>query len=232
MLANYPKTIFSPVAQNGDKNEIPQSAAQDKGELSYDSGFPYITQIPIEAGGVAPDRKDFNGILNEISQHLFFLQNGGRYQWQDSLDYETSAVVLGSNGILYKALQNSGISFGGAKDPTDNLNFEFWQRYEKLDPTGELKQAAQRSSNGGWTLLVEPNNPLYLYLYSPDNINAKAYILTKSGGMYVEKTPILLGVDELIGTRASSFITLIPKEEVLILEVFEISENTTIYAYQ
>lgn len=137
MLANYPKTILSPVAQNGDKNEIPQSAAQDKGKLSYDSGFPYITQVPIEAGGVAPDRKDFNGILNEISQHLFFLQNGGRYQWQDSLDYEISAVVLGSNGILYKALQNSGISFGGAKDPTNSENVQFWEKIQSVKEHNE-----------------------------------------------------------------------------------------------
>lgn len=137
MLANYPKTILSPVAQNGDKNEIPQSAAQDKGELSYDSGFPYITQVPIEAGGVAPDRKDFNGILNEISQHLFFLQNGGRYQWQDSLDYEIGAVVLGSNGILYKALQNSGVSFSGAKDPTNSENVQFWKKIQSVKEHNE-----------------------------------------------------------------------------------------------
>ena len=132
MLANYPKMFFSPIAENGDKNEIPQTAAQDKGGLSYSSGFPYITQVPIEAGGVAPDRKDFNGIFNEISQHLFFLQNGGRYQWQDTLDYETGAVVLGSNGILYKALQNSGVNFGGAKDPTIPKNVQFWEKIQSV----------------------------------------------------------------------------------------------------
>lgn len=137
MLANYPKTIFLPIAENGDKNEIPQTTAQDKGKLSYNSGFPYVTQVPIEAGGVAPDRKDFNGILNEISQHLFFLQNGGRYQWQDTLDYETGAVVLGSNGILYKTLQNSGVSFSGAKDPTNSENVQFWEKIQSVKEHNE-----------------------------------------------------------------------------------------------
>ena len=94
-----------------------------------------------------------------------------------------------------------------------------------------LQQISARSTLGGWTILCEPNKPLYLSLASQD-ANASASFLVKKNGDTAEKTPILLGVDELIGTRASSFITLIPKEEVLILEVFEISENTTIYAYQ
>ncbi len=230
MLPVYPKKIKMPMAENGNKNNIPDTT-EEAGLFSYNEGFPPITQVPVKAGGKAPQRTDFNGVLNELSQHIFFMQNGGRYAWQADLDYAAESVVLGSNGVQYRALQNSGVNLGGAKDPTDPLNAAYWTRYEKLDPTGMLQQISARSTLGGWTILCEPNKPLYLSLASQD-ANASASFLVKKNGDTAEKTPILLGVDELIGTRASSFITLIPKEEVLILEVFEISENTTIYAYQ
>lgn len=131
MLPIYPKIIPMPVAENGNKNDIPQTTSA-LGFLSYNEGFQQINQIPVKAGGIAPKRNDFNGILNELSQHIFFLQNGGRYSWQDTLDYAAGAVELGSNGVLYKALQNSGPHFGGAKDPVDPKNSEYW-KLEDID---------------------------------------------------------------------------------------------------
>lgn len=230
MLPKYPKIMTMPIAENGNKNNIPEMA-EESGLLSYNEGFPPITQVPVKAGGKAPKRADINGILNEMSQHLFFLQNGGRYAWQENLDYAAGAVVLGLNGVQYKALQNSGVNFGGAKDPTVPLNTAYWMRYEKLDPAGMLQQIAARSTLGGWTILCEPNKPVYLYLASQD-VNACASFLVKKNGNTAEKTPVLMGMDTITGVQTSNIITILPNEEVLILELFEISENATIKAYQ
>lgn len=98
--------------------------------------------------------------------------------------------------------------------------------------SAQLTLIGSRSTAGGWTLLVTPDNPLFLYLHSPSNINARAYFMPKAGAVQEELTPVLLGVDELTGVKSSGVVTLIPKEEILILEVFEISTATTVYAYQ
>lgn len=98
--------------------------------------------------------------------------------------------------------------------------------------SARLKLIGSRSTAGGWTLLVTPDNPLFLYLHSPSNINARAYFMPKAGAVQEERTPVLLGVDGLTGVKSSGVVTIIPKNDVLILEVFEISTATTIYAYQ
>ena len=98
--------------------------------------------------------------------------------------------------------------------------------------SAQLTLIGSRSTAGGWTLLVTPDNPLFLYLHSPSNINARAYFMPKAGAVQEELTPVLLGVDELTGVKSSGVVTIIPKNDVLILEVFEISTATTIYAYQ
>lgn len=95
----------------------------------------------------------------------------------------------------------------------------------------ELQQISARSTLGGWTILCEPNKPLYLSLASQD-ANASASFLMKKNGGTTEKTPILLGYDNITGVQTSNIITVIPNEEIVILELFEISENATIYAYQ
>lgn len=102
---------------------------------------------------------------------------------------------------------------------------------QKIDLLSRLKQIAKRSTTGGWTLLVETNKPVCLYLTSND-ANAGAYFLVKKNGGTAEKTPILLGYDNITGVQTSNIITIIPNEEIVILELFEISENATIYAYQ
>lgn len=102
---------------------------------------------------------------------------------------------------------------------------------QKLALDSELKRIASRSSIGGWTLLTKPNKPLFLYLAS-ENENASASFLVKKNGETAEKTPVLMGMDTITGVQTSNLITLGPEDEIIILEVFEISENSTIYCYQ
>lgn len=104
---------------------------------------------------------------------------------------------------------------------------------ELLKKLPQLKQIAKRSTLGGWTVLCEPNKPVYLYLTSND-ANASASFIVKyiKTGVAIEKTPILLGYDTITGVRTSNLITILPQDKIIILEVFEFSENATILAYQ
>lgn len=60
---------------NAVKNEIP-NASTGSYLASMEDGFPVITMQPVSAGGTPPDGKDFNGILNKVTQFYFQFQNG------------------------------------------------------------------------------------------------------------------------------------------------------------
>lgn len=115
--------LAAPFASSGDKNTIP-AASQAGGVASLADGFPAITEQPIAAGGLPPQRKDFNGILHLLSQFAFYQQSGGLFEWADTLDYTTPAMVVGSDGRIYLALQDSGPGHSGEQDPLTSP--EYW----------------------------------------------------------------------------------------------------------
>ncbi len=126
-LPKYPKFLPSAIAQSGDRADIPLLASS--GELSYNSGFPSITQTPLAAGGIPPRRVDFNGIFHELSQHTFYQQSGGMYAWSEEFDYPLNALVYGSDNKIYKCIQANGISYEeGVKDPT--IHTSYWKNFE------------------------------------------------------------------------------------------------------
>ena len=77
MTAN-PTLLSMPLAQNGQKNVIPETqATPGNGLFSQSTGFPAETSLPLGAGGVAPSREDFNGMANLLGGVAFYAQKGG-----------------------------------------------------------------------------------------------------------------------------------------------------------
>lgn len=72
-----PSAIAGPFASSEAalKNQIP-NAPTGTYNASMAEGFPAITMQPLNLGGTPPDGRDFNGILNLISQFYFQFQNG------------------------------------------------------------------------------------------------------------------------------------------------------------
>lgn len=129
-IPNIPPVLPMPIANSGDVNDIPVTTPTGTGQLSFQAGFPFITQVPLLAGGIAPSRPDFNAVMKLLSQHAFFQQSGGVYPWMGAdgdfagLNYLTGWHVLGSNGHEYIAklpsgpdVPDSGGGFVGPKDP-------------------------------------------------------------------------------------------------------------------
>lgn len=79
-----PQILSGAFAYNGEKNTIPE---EPTGSFlaSIQEGFPPITMMPKKNGGQPPEGKDFNGILNLVSQFYFFTQNGGTYTFNQSV---------------------------------------------------------------------------------------------------------------------------------------------------
>ena len=66
---------------NADCNDIPDVADADSGLASWSALFPQLTALPLSAGGRAPKREDFNGLLRAFGQRFRVTAACERY-WQ------------------------------------------------------------------------------------------------------------------------------------------------------
>lgn len=85
-----PQVIQQPFAAQGDKNTIP-NAATGTNKASLQEGFPPITGMPVNKGGIPPERADFNGAMNLNSQFYFAFQNG----WWPTFSKQVSDAIGG-----------------------------------------------------------------------------------------------------------------------------------------
>lgn len=95
-----PQVITGPFASSESalKNTIPNTATGTY-NASMEEGFPAITMQPLELGGTPPDGKDFNGILNLVSQFYFQFQNG--YQATFNADVSTAIGGYPQGAVLW-----------------------------------------------------------------------------------------------------------------------------------
>ena len=132
IVPTRPPILPGPFAYNGDKNTIPDTGA-DAGAASWSSGFPPITQLPLTAGGIPPQRNDFNGVLNAYGVLLSFIQTGALFEWSDELTYPFPCFVVGSDNVIYIWVKASGVDTeAGAKDPTLKANRAYWISLESF----------------------------------------------------------------------------------------------------
>lgn len=124
MIPEKPQIITTPICYNGDKRAIPESTPLGSNQLSFESGFPVLTSTPLNAGGLPPDRLDFNAALNLLSTFIYYMQSGNQFVWDALLDYNKGATVLGSDGALYFCIQaNGATSPNTVQNPTNSTGY-------------------------------------------------------------------------------------------------------------
>ena len=142
------------ICNSGDANTIPQTTPAGTGKASFKDGFPQITQVPLGAGGVAPDRKDFNGLFKLLADWLFYIQNGGIPAYNSSYDYVEGRIVLHTDNKIYFCIQANGVL--NPKAPTDSA---YWTKIPTLSDfdeigfkTGDIKIQTTATISSGWLL--------------------------------------------------------------------------------
>lgn len=87
------------------------------GRASFPDGFPPLCFVPVSSGGVPPFGADFNGILNQLSAGLEWLQIGMLPVWDPTYNtqiggYPQDAVVASPNytGLLWISLVDNNTS--------------------------------------------------------------------------------------------------------------------------
>ena len=131
-VVNQPPILASSFAVNGDKNTIPATNSGTEGLASLSLGFPSITSQPVSQGGIPPQREDFNGIFNLITNFLMFLQNGSVFAYSSTLDYQPPAIVYGNNA-LYRCVATNGANTSAGVQPLSNTAY-----WKPLIPVGAI----------------------------------------------------------------------------------------------
>lgn len=108
-MSNYPAVLLKcPIAQNGDRSAVPETASQaGAGRLSQEEGWGIWNSKPIGEGGIPPKREDFNSVLYLLSTFICWMQQGGIMQYTATLDYEPGNEVF-SAGVKYRCLVANG----------------------------------------------------------------------------------------------------------------------------
>ena len=72
-----------PFCNTGNKNaiQLTQQAGQDPEDATYQEGFPPVTMLNEDAGGLPPKGLDFNGIFYELSSPIAHYCRGDRIQF-------------------------------------------------------------------------------------------------------------------------------------------------------
>ena len=126
MSVNEPLYNFARAfADQGTKNIIPDSNNETSGLASLINGFPALTQVKPEMGGIPPQRADFNGILYMLSAFCLWAQSGGQYTYKNNLQYNINCMVL-HNNVFYVCLKENGPdTTAGIKEPgTDGATWQ------------------------------------------------------------------------------------------------------------
>lgn len=87
------------------------------GAASLQDGFPPLTFTPISAGGIPPFGQDMNGILNQVTAWLRWLQAGGAVgydsNFQTAIGGYPSGAIVGSTkipGLLWRSIVDNNTS--------------------------------------------------------------------------------------------------------------------------
>lgn len=78
-----PYMVKIPFCNTGNKNaiQLTQQAGQDPEDATYQDGFPPVTMLNEDAGGLPPKGLDFNGIFYELSSPIAHYCRGDRIQF-------------------------------------------------------------------------------------------------------------------------------------------------------
>ena len=128
-MATEPKKWGVAPGANADCNDIPDTADADSGLASWSALFPQLTALPLSAGGRAPKREHFNGLLRAFGQWAFYFMQGGVPSWESGIAY-TAGSFARHNGTAWTALKDSA-----DVEPAEG---EYWHALSNFYTSGSL----------------------------------------------------------------------------------------------
>ena len=125
------------LGENADVNKIADNVPDDSGNVSFAKLFGKITAVPLEEGGVAPEREDFNALFKLLGEVAYYFMHGGIYNYANNIDYDVGSFVR-YNNELYVCVTANGPATT-IKVPTD---LSYWANVKNA-----VKLATARTIN-------------------------------------------------------------------------------------
>ena len=123
MATTEPQKWTATLGSTADVNALPATTPSGSGRASTSGLFPPVTQLPLDQGGIAPERGDFNALFKYLGEYLFYLMQGGMFSYSTGYDYTAGNLVL-HGGSLYLCIASNGPG-SAIKYPTDAA---YWRR--------------------------------------------------------------------------------------------------------
>ena len=123
MATTEPQKWAATLGSTADVNAIPATTPSGSGRASFSGLFPPVTQLPLDQGGIAPERGDFNALFKYLGEYLFYLMQGGTFSYSTDYDYTAGNLVM-HGGSLYLCIAANGPG-SAIKYPTDTA---YWRQ--------------------------------------------------------------------------------------------------------
>ena len=155
MAITEPQKWAATLGASADVNAIPETTPSGSGRASTSGLFPPVTQLPLDQGGIAPERGDFNALFKYLGEYIYYAMQGGVYTYVTTYDYTAGNFVL-HEGSLYLCIAANGPG-SVIKYPTDTA---YWRRLALMSdipavPTvgnGTITVQASGTSIGSFTV--------------------------------------------------------------------------------
>ena len=143
MATTEPQKWAATLGSTADVNAIPETTPSGSGRASFSGLFPPVTQLPLDQGGIAPERGDFNALFKYLGEYLFYLMQGGMFSYSTDYDYTAGNLVM-HEGSLYLCIASNGPG-SAVKYPTDA---DYWR---------QLALTSQLPTVNNGTLTIQKN---------------------------------------------------------------------------
>ena len=155
MATTEPQKWAATLGSTADVNTIPATTPSGSGRASFSGLFPPVTQLPLDQGGIAPERGDFNALFKYLGEYIYYAMQGGVYTYVTTYNYTAGNFVL-HEGSLYLCIAANGPG-SVIKYPTDTA---YWRRLALMSdipavPTvgnGKITVQASGTSIGSFTV--------------------------------------------------------------------------------
>ena len=117
MATTEPQKWAATLGASADVNAIPATTPSGSGRASFSGLFPPVTQLPLDQGGIAPERGDFNALFKYLGEYIYYAMQGGVYTYVTTYNYTAGNFVL-HEGSLYLCIAANGPG-SAIKYPTD-----------------------------------------------------------------------------------------------------------------
>ena len=143
MAITEPQKWAATLGNTADVNAIPATTPSGSGRASFSGLFPPVTQLPLDQGGIAPERGDFNALFKYLGEYIYYAMQGGVYTYVTTYDYTAGNFVL-HGGSLYLCIAPNGPG-SAIKYPTDTA---YWR---------QLALTSQLPTVNNGTLTIQKN---------------------------------------------------------------------------